>query len=150
MALDGRGERRIVAGEEGGDELAMLIDDHRLACFGEDLAAEDHQHVPRQTLPQRYHDVVSRGEADFAVEGQVGAVDRRPGAALHGVGHLGEDSLEALQSLWLGAVCCYGVTRRDRLQRRPHFTDSIDARLVELDDAHAAILPALEYSLRLQ
>jgi len=132
------------------NEIPVLLDNPGLAFLSQNLAAEDHQHMTRQPLPQGKHGVIVRGEADLVVEREIRPVDCRPVATPDRLFHVGDRGVEAMEKLWFRSIGCNRTAHCNRLKRCPYLADLVDSHGVEFDDAHAPVRFALDDALCFQ
>ena len=140
----------VIGTEKYLNEIPVLLDNLRLAFLGQNLAAEDHQHMTRQALPQGKYGVIVRGEADLVVEREIGPVDCRPVATPDRLFHVGDGGIEVMEEHRFRSIGCNRTARCNRLKRCPYLADLVDSHGVEFDDAHAPVRFALDDALCFQ
>src|SRR5258708_32307482 len=139
VALDLAVEPGEVALAQQPQDLAVLLGQPRSVALVADLASEDDHDVAGQRLPQRDDDLVVRGEADLAMELEVGLAGLDPVLVGRLAPHLADQVLERREALRLAGEIGDGIGQREALERDAGLADPGDLELVELDDPRAAM-----------
>ena len=128
----------------------MLLRQPRAVALVADLEAEHDHDVAGERLPQRDDDLVVGGEADLAMELEVGLAGLDPVLVRRLAPHPADELLEHREALRLPGEIGDGVGQREALERDAGLADPVDLQLVELDHPGAAMRGGDQDALRLQ